>query len=588
MPCQRMLLLHGALTLTPFRRVCPSRSLLLSKPDAQLRALPALEDEYMVSMEDRLEFAREGVVMLRGVVPELLSYAPALRHAWAHGTKEYSRVEAKRLNCSKEYLARTPEPTAPAAGAPWTPLSDEELSEEIDGALEALRAAEECELHESSKTLKYFQALHLRRFNQAAAKWALNARVASAAAALLGSDVRLYQDGFFRKGDAKGKSIEILNAPTSIHREMDLVPVDTDDYVTAWCPLRKLDTAKNDSALFFFGRSHRVMSSTRSKEDPGGYIVAKMDKIVEFVERKYKRRRAKQAEKESEGNDEGEGEEGDYFEEEAEKYEDPALDPTRIDEYTELWRRFAKAKEPVLGWKDRLSKHSRSVMSRYCHGETYGDADIHGQPDWYNDPEDFTWQCSDSPWAQGRNARLLAKYKAAGYSEAALDSLRENFEADARYSAYFWGEAFDYVDYEVGDCSFHHGWTYHAAPVSASAMQADKPEGERAGTSDPVRPPREAVTMSYINADAVKVGRGLEPFPKSARTCTLSARALRRPFEARRSHSVRGRTSGGGDAGVRPRELKKVVPWQVLMLRRLCGVCRGTTQAPTGRVGSAP
>ena len=119
-------------------------------------------------------------------------------------------------------------------------------------------------------------------------------------------------------------------------------------------------------------------------------------------------------------------------------------------------------------------------------------------------------------------------------------------------------------------------------------MQADKPEGERAGTSDPVRPPREAVTMSYINADAVKVGRGLEPFPKSARTCTLSARALRRPFEARRSHSVRGRTSGGGDAGVRPRELKKVVPWQALMLRRLCGVCRGTTQAPTGRVGSAP
>ena len=73
-----------------------------------------------------------------------------------------------------------------------------------------------------------------------------------------------------------------------------------------------------------------------------------------------------------------------------------------------------------------------------------------------------------------------------------------------------------------------------------------------------------------------------------ARTYTLSARALRRPFEARRSHSVRGRTSGGGDAGVRPRELKKVVPWQVLMLRRLCGVCRGTTQAPTGRVGSAP
>ena len=36
--------------------------------------------------------------------------------------------------------------------------------------------------------------------------------------------------------------------------------------------------------------------------------------------------------------------------------------------------------------------------------------------------------------------------------------------------------------------------------------------------------------------------------------------------------------------GVRPRELKKVVPWQALMLRRLPR-CH---QAPTGRVGSAP
>lgn len=130
------------------------------------------------------------------------------------------------------------------------------MAAEIDVALEALAAAEECS-DEKGESLKYFQALHLRRYNPAVAQWALSARVASAAAQLLGSDVRLYQDGFFRKGDSEGSSIEILNDSTNIHRELDLIPVETDNYVTAWCPLRPIDTARNDSALFFFPRTHR-------------------------------------------------------------------------------------------------------------------------------------------------------------------------------------------------------------------------------------------------------------------------------------------------------------------------------------------
>ena len=91
-------------------------------------------------------------------MPELKEYAPALRHAWAHGTREYSHAEIRRLGCGEELLARAPDGVA--SGDEWTELDEQG---EIDVALDALAAAEEC-AQEEGENLKYFQALHLRRY----------------------------------------------------------------------------------------------------------------------------------------------------------------------------------------------------------------------------------------------------------------------------------------------------------------------------------------------------------------------------------------------------------------------------------------
>lgn len=460
--------------------------------------LPPLDDAFDVPLEQRLEFAREGVVLLRGIVPELKEYAPALRHAWAHGTREYSHAEIRRLGCGEELLARAPDGVA--SGDEWTELDEQG---EIDVALDALAAAEEC-AQEEGENLKYFQALHLRRYNPAVAQWALSSRLASAASQLLGAgtctrapartctptrsrarahshpntrahaDVRLYQDGFFRKGDSKGRSIEILNDPTNIHRELDLIPVQTDAYVTAWCPLRPIDTARNDSALFFFPRTHRHMSADRAFQEPFQKLVERVEHVLEWTAKRFDDQRKKERREleglEDEDELEEEADEGsDYSDSEASSVHEEftrSLDPQYRDEFSYLWKYAALRKEPIMDWNFELSEHTHSVMSRYCHGETYGEA----LSEEYGVAEGFGWNCAASPFVMERNKRLIARYRRVGYSQGALDNLQKNFDADAAYAVGEWMHAFDYGKYEVGDCSFHHGWTFHAAPVSASKM----------------------------------------------------------------------------------------------------------------------
>ena len=213
--------------------------------------------------------ARTGTIMLRGVVPRVRDYANGIRHAWAQGVKEFAYSESQRLSCSEQYMEDIPPPTY-SKGAKLD-TSDEAVQEEINNALTALWTAEQCSVAvqiagnytpPEGKThganLQYFQAVNLARFNDEASEWVFgdHSELGEIASQLLGvPSVRLYQDGFFRKGDTAASRIDILNMPTNIHRDLEMAPVEADIHGTFWCPLHPLN-ARNTTSLFFMGGTH--------------------------------------------------------------------------------------------------------------------------------------------------------------------------------------------------------------------------------------------------------------------------------------------------------------------------------------------
>ena len=99
----------------------------------------------------------------------------------------------------------------------------------------------------------FFQFINPHKVAPAVGLMARSSRLATVAASLLQVDsVRLYQTGVFIK-DPYG-----VNQPTAWHRDLAMVPLDTNDYLTIWCPTSSLHST--DSALSFASRSHRDMS----------------------------------------------------------------------------------------------------------------------------------------------------------------------------------------------------------------------------------------------------------------------------------------------------------------------------------------
>ena len=73
---------------------------------------------------------------------------------------------------------------------------------------------------------------------------------------------------------------------------------------------------------------------------------------------------------------------------------------------------------------------------------------------------------------------------------------------DQQHVKNFWGSlggAFDYGLYNIGDCSMHHGGTLHAAPGQP------KQEKLSSASTAEARPPREAVSLSFVAKEARKV-----------------------------------------------------------------------------------
>ncbi|KXZ56249.1 hypothetical protein GPECTOR_1g217 [Gonium pectorale] len=110
--------------------------------------------------------------------------------------------------------------------------------------------------------LGFLQFFNLHRINKAVARVALSPELASVASQLLGvRRVRVYQDCLFLK--------EPGFAETNWHSDLRMAPLDTNDFITAWIPLRPILGAHSgsdkaaaarsppDSGLIFAAGSHR-------------------------------------------------------------------------------------------------------------------------------------------------------------------------------------------------------------------------------------------------------------------------------------------------------------------------------------------
>jgi hypothetical protein len=206
------------------------------------------------------EYLRKGATMTRGIAPHITEFRSALRRAWVKGALQFALQEALRIECTPAILAAIRDVHDHILPLHSADFLDEHF-EQLRGSLELLvhncTPANTTELDwKSVPDLKYFQALHLRLFDEVLQIWAQNERMAQVASELLGGPVRLYQDAFFRKGDEGrmgGKpGVPIFAYPTNLHRDFSMIPADAAEYVTAWCPLSMVNNSES-SALFFFG-----------------------------------------------------------------------------------------------------------------------------------------------------------------------------------------------------------------------------------------------------------------------------------------------------------------------------------------------
>uniref|UniRef100_A0A7S4VWM8 Fe2OG dioxygenase domain-containing protein n=1 Tax=Ditylum brightwellii TaxID=49249 RepID=A0A7S4VWM8_9STRA len=210
-------------------------------------SVTGLHSQYLTH-EQLVEFMTNGHVYLKDMLPQLRE--PLFRvdhhHARNKAARAYERYFLERVGCnetSMRYLARVDEGDGPKALRDCVDLliknTDAEHIDDIKPFYQLV------DLHEHSKTI---------------AEIAMGEHIASIAADLLQVDrVRLFQTRTFRKVPSKDKTMEeLFNHATYMHRDLFMVPIDTNDFFTFWCPLRNV-TAE-DSVLTYARGSHRDIS----------------------------------------------------------------------------------------------------------------------------------------------------------------------------------------------------------------------------------------------------------------------------------------------------------------------------------------
>ena len=435
---------------------------------------------YEITDEMKLEYARNGAIILRGVVPRLRDYANGIRHAWAQGVRQFAHSESERIGCGEHYTRDIPPPTY--SKGQTLDLSDEAVEEEINWALHSLWMAEKCseEVQDADNftmgenathgaQLQYFQAVNLAAFNDMAAEWVFGeeAELGKISTELLGvPSTRLYQDGFFRKGDTAGSKIRILNDPTNIHRDLDMAPVEADIHGTFWCPLHAIDTRKT-TALFFMKGSHNSVEGLDFSHSLSRYIQNRLDETE--VDTPSPKGRWK-------GLPEGVGrvlEEVD------------ALLPKKL-RYGSTLNTEAFAYD-YGEWPDTVQ---HDLMNRFCDRVEQAFLTLP-----FEDVGGYDLSCGLTDKRLQRRKKTYDRLLESE-GEGKAENFRRVKDHAAVYGRQFWDKVYDFGNYELGDCTFHSGWTIHAAPPAVTVDDADEQKRVL---------PREAVTVSFIQGEARKV-----------------------------------------------------------------------------------
>jgi len=197
-----------------------------------------------LSHNDIIEFIANGHVYLKDMLPQLREESFRVAHNYARdeASKAYERYSIEKLGCNEtamDYLTRV---------------------ENGDGALALKDCFEYAKDNRHEQSKPFYQLVDLHEHSKAIAEIAMGEHIASIAADLLQVDrVRLFQTRTFRKVPQKDKTMEqIFNHATYMHTDLKMVPIDTNQFFTFWCPLRNVTS--EDSVLTYARGSHRDIS----------------------------------------------------------------------------------------------------------------------------------------------------------------------------------------------------------------------------------------------------------------------------------------------------------------------------------------
>ena len=199
-----------------------ARELTRSFVDASV-GTDVFDGERVVTPQECLHYERNGHVCIRKAIDDAFACNPMVRALT-------TEIMSRRLEAYQHRVAVL---------CPGVNARD---IQSVDDAKSALKK-------HSQEDVGFLQTFNLHRDVESdARKYILSKRFAKIAADLLGCEkVRLYQSCVFVKEPGMDQ--------TNWHSDLNMVPLDTNDFITLWIPLRSLD--EDDAALHFASKSHR-------------------------------------------------------------------------------------------------------------------------------------------------------------------------------------------------------------------------------------------------------------------------------------------------------------------------------------------
>ena len=203
------------------RAVAPRTSAKAFK-DVSRGTTVLFDDPRVVTLEEQLHYEREGHVCIRRAV-EGVEMIPMVKAVTGE-------IIARRLEAYRHRVSV---------------LCPDARTTELKDVEECKRALKK----HSQEDVGFLQTFNLHRNESSPAReYIMSKQFAKIAAELMGCErARIYQSCVFVK--------EPGMAETNWHSDLNMVPLDTNDFVTLWIPLRSLD--EDDAALHFANRSHR-------------------------------------------------------------------------------------------------------------------------------------------------------------------------------------------------------------------------------------------------------------------------------------------------------------------------------------------